>query len=145
MEEKDNKLESIYNRTSAIAMQVALILAIGENIENPTVSFENMEYGATLALYLANHMIYIAENFIAQNDLEHEVKKILNLMQKKGRMSMSEITRKTQHLQGYQRADVMNTLVQSDQVESQYLDGAGNRKILWFFVKKKIDKARQLN
>jgi hypothetical protein len=137
MEDNDNKLEAIYNRTSAIAMQIALILAIGENIESPIISAENMEYGAALALHLAEHMVYIADNFIAKNDLEHEVKKILNLILQKGQMSISEITRKTQHLQGHQRADVLNTLVMSDQVASDYIDGSGNKKIMWFFDKSK--------
>lgn len=138
MERDGNKLETLYNRTLAISIQIALILAIGKNIDNPEISSFDIGFGAELALYLANHMNYIAENFIAHNEFENEIKKIYMYIRKKGKMSLAEVTKITQHIPGHLRADFLDTLLDSDQIARIEMPGSGHKKTTWFFDKKLI-------
>lgn len=133
MDINNDKKEAIYNRTEALAMQIALILSIGRNIDNPIMDEYDVNYGCELALHLAEHTHYIADNYIAQNDLEHEVKKLYFQIRMKGKMTLSEITRKTQHLPGYLRIDVLDTLEESGQViKTETKTKDGKRQIIFY-------------
>jgi len=122
--ENENRIEATYNRTAQLAEQIALILATGNNIENPVITESEMSYGIMLAKHLSDHMQYIIENFMAKNDFEHEVKRILNIIRKAGSISLSEISKRTQNLQGYLRNDILETLKESKQVQ-EALVGTG--------------------
>lgn len=136
---KNNKTESIYNRTSQMAEQIALIIASGVNIENPVIDDEAICYGINLAKYLADHMYYIVENYIAINELEHEVKRILNIIKESGKIKRSELTRKTQNLQGYIRNDIIDTLKESGQIQELVI-GEGNKRTIWYVMTEIMEK-----
>jgi hypothetical protein len=113
------KAESTYNRSAQLAEQIALILSIGNNVDNPVITREEMLYSIKLSKYLSDNMQYIVENYMAKNDYEHEVKRILRLIQESGYIALSEISRKTQNLPGHIRNDVLETLQQSKQIEER--------------------------
>ncbi len=128
---KDNRNEIIYNRTEQLAQQIAMIVAIGNNINDPVVTADEMSYGIGLAKYLADEMHFIVENYMAKNDLEHEVKRILAIIRNSGYLSLPDIIKKTQNLPGYLRNDVLQTLQESGQIEERIVgQGAYAHKVL---------------
>jgi len=129
---KESKVEAIYNRTVQMAEQIALIIAAGTNIENPKIDADEISYGINLAKHLADHMYSIVENFIAINEFEHELKRILNIIKECGKIKRSDLTRKTQNLQGYVRNDIIETLKESHQIH-EIVSGTGNKQSVWFF------------
>jgi hypothetical protein len=123
----EGRVDSIYNRTSQIAEQIALIVAGGIDVEYPLITDKEISYGINLTKYLADNMLYIAENFIADSEYHHAVKDMLQLIRTNGRMTMTQLTKKTQGLQTRIRLDIIETLKQSDQVQ-EYSEGSGNSK-----------------
>jgi hypothetical protein len=117
--EKKNKIESIYCRTSQLAEQIALIIATGVDIDNPVISEKEMAYGISLAKYLGDQLQFVVENYMAKNDMEHEVKHVLNIIRVSGQLSLSEISKKTQNLPGHVRNDIIETLKNSDQIHER--------------------------
>jgi hypothetical protein len=119
--DQENRVEATYNRTAQLAEQLALIVAVGRDIDNPIITEHEMSYGIRLAKHLADHMHYIVENYMAKNELEHEVKRILKLVRDSGAISISEISRKSQNLPGHIRNDIIETLKQSGQVQEDFI------------------------
>jgi hypothetical protein len=134
-----NGYEAVYNRTVQTAEQIALIVAIGKNIDNPVIDVEEIMYGINLSNYLADHLNFIADNYIAGNQIEHEVKKLYQMIKNQGRMALSDIVRKTQHLPGHLRNDVIETLKLSDQIIEM---SSGNKRnpTAWFMEKEYYEK-----
>jgi len=128
---KENRVDNVYNRCTQLAEQIALIIATGINIDNPVITEKEIIYSTNLIKYLSDNMLHITENFIADNDLHSNVKDILNIIRKKGKISATELTKKTQKLQGYVRSDILDTLIMSEQIAEQY-EGVGNKKTRWF-------------
>jgi hypothetical protein len=127
---EEKKIDAIYNRTTQTAEQIALIIAVGTNIESPVITEKEMGYGIALAKYLSDHLNYIVENYMAKNELEHEVKRILNLIREHGRISLKEISKNTQNISGHVRADILQTLKNSEQIEESILgEGMFARKM----------------
>ncbi|MBF0253190.1 MAG: bifunctional DNA primase/polymerase [Candidatus Omnitrophica bacterium] len=131
---KAGKPDSIYTRTVQLAQQVALIVAVGKNMDTPVIGEDEIVYGIQLANHLSEYMNYIVENFIAGNELEHEVKRLEKIIHRKGRITLSEITRLTQHLRGHERQDVLATLEDSD-VIYRMKGTEKTRGITWFYSK----------
>lgn len=129
-----NKIESIYSRTSELAERIALIIAVGRNIDNPVIGDYEMGYGIKLAHFLSNHMAYIVNNYISTNNFEHEVKRVLNIIRKTGQIQKSALTARTQHIQPYMRNEIIDTLIESNQLEER-IYGEGPKKTIWYNIK----------
>jgi len=125
--EKEKRFESIYNRTVQMAMQIALVIAGGVNIDFPVITEQEMSYGISLAKHLSDHMLYISENFIADNDYHHCVKQILQVIRDHGRISLSKLTNKTQHIQPRTRRDILSSLKDGEQIIEK-IEGEGKKK-----------------
>ncbi len=87
-----------------------------------------------LAKYLADHMNFVVNNYIANNDYEHEVKRVLQIIRLSGKIKKSDLTRKTQNLQSYARSDILETLKESEQI-LEYKLGKGNTETVWYVAK----------
>lgn len=124
---KENRVHEIHNRTAQMAEQIALIVAGGIDIDDPVITEKEMLYGIQLAKYLADNTLYIAENFVADNDYQHALKKIFNIIRDNGKTSVSLLTSKTTHLQQYLRKDIINTLKESDLI-AEISEGEGKKK-----------------
>jgi hypothetical protein len=121
---------AIYTRTDEVAQKIALILAVGIDIDNPIITEIEMAYGIELALYLSQHMQYITENHIADNEYEHKVKKIIQIIQENGRIRLSDLTRKSQNIPSYVRRDILDTLEDSEQIY-RTTEGVGVKATMW--------------
>ena len=108
-----------------------MIIAGGINPDNPVITENEMSYGIRLAHYIADNMLYVAENFIADNEYEHSVKWVLQTIKKSGKITASRLTQKTQKLKGYERDDIIKTLKESEQI-LEFFDGEGVKKTKYF-------------
>ena len=128
------KVETTYNRTTEMAEQIALILATGRNIDNPEIDEDDMTFAIRLSKYLSDHMFYIVHNYIANNEQEHEVKRVLKLIRDAGKLKFADIARKTQNLRSYERDDIICILLNSEQI-IEYSTGSGGAKTTWYMAK----------
>jgi len=130
--EKQNRIESIYNRARLTAEKIALILAVGDAVheETPVIRAEHAAYSIRLTQFLFDNLHFAAENHIASSDHEQNVQKILKMIRQKGTISVSDLTRRTQHLQMRTRKDVIESLKESkyiDEVRRELPDGTFER------------------
>ena len=123
----DHRFESIYNRASQIAEQIALIVAGGIDIDYPVITDREIMYGIRLTKYLTDNMLYITENYIADSEYHHAVKDMLQMIRKCGPVAMSFITRRTQGIPTRVRNDILETLKASEQID-EYFEGSGSSK-----------------
>jgi len=137
IEDKQNKypdeIQTIFSRTTELAEKIALIIAGGVNIENPVITEKEINYGIELTNYLSEYMMYIVENFMADNQYEHDLKNMLNIIRKNGKIQRSKLTQKTQNIQGYVRNDILNALKDSNQI-AEITEGEGNKKTSFFIA-----------
>lgn len=122
--ENQNKIDAIYSRNVQIATQIALIVATGINIDSPVITEKEIMYGIGLSKHLVDHMQFIVENYMAQNELEHEVKRMLSIIRTAGTISLNDIIQKSQNLSGPVRKDILTTLKNSMQI-SENIIGTG--------------------
>jgi hypothetical protein len=132
---KENKVDSVFNRTPQFAEQIALIIAGGINLDNPEITEFEMDYGIKLAKYLSDNLNYIAEKYLANNEYEHELKKILSIIKKAGEITMSNLTRKIQYLQKYQKEAILETLIETEQITEIKKGGKTNATRIFRAIK----------
>jgi hypothetical protein len=126
------QIDAMYNRASQMAVQIALIIATGNNIENPVITEHEMNYGIKLAKHITDHLKFVADNFMARNDYEHEVKQMFNVICETGSISLAELSRKTQHLNGFQRDSILENLKDSDQIEERMVGNISFQTRMFF-------------
>lgn len=117
--DENGQIFEMFTRTSQTAEQIALIVSVGTNIDNPIITKKEMGYGIKLSQYLSEHMQYIIENFIARNETEHELKKILKIIRTAGSISHEEISREMQHLKSYEANDILSKLSAQNRIQQQ--------------------------
>lgn len=122
--EEQNRVESIYNRIPELAEKIALIVSVGINFDEPVITENEMSYGICIANHLAEHMQFVVENYMAKNEHEHEVKRILKIIRTAGCISLQKISKNTQNLHGSIRNDILETLKTSGQIRG-YSVGTG--------------------
>lgn len=130
---KEKKIDCMYNRVVQQAIQIALIVATGIDSDNPVITEEEILYGIELSNHLMRHLQYVVENHMARNDYEHEVKMIYNIIRDAGKISLSQLSRKTQHLAGYIREGMIETLKDSEQIDEKMI-GTGKFMTRMFFL-----------
>lgn len=130
-QETPEELRSIYSRTAELSEKIALIIAAGKNFEKPIIKEEDIVYGIKLTKYLSEYLRYVAQNFMADNAYEHELKNVLKIIRAAGKIQKSELSRKTQKLQTYLRNDILENLIESSQIIEEF-HGEGVAKASFF-------------
>jgi len=108
-----NEYDLLYNRTSQIAEQLALIFAISDNPDDPVMSVKNVRHGVLLAEYSTKNIIYLVNNHVSDNDIEDKTKRVLNMIKHEGRLTASALYKKTRPFSSREREDVLENLESS--------------------------------
>lgn len=131
IELRDKKqIYAIFMRASQLADQIALIIATGINIDNPIITEYEITYGIRLAEYLCKYMQYIVENFVARNETEHELKRVLKIIRESGCISHEEISKEMQHLKSYEANDILSKLAAQNRIHQQIVGEGEFAKIM---------------
>lgn len=127
--QNEGKLYSIYTRCLEIAKKIALIIAIGDNIykDDQIIRPEHADYAIKLSRYLFDSLYYSVENKISSSVQERNVKKVLQIIRTHGKINVSDLTRKCQHLKSNERKDILETLKESKLIE-EFLEDLNGKK-----------------
>lgn len=118
---KKGSTPEIYARTAQQAAQVSLIIAAGRG--SKAIEIIDVEYGIGLTKYISDCMLVIAQNNVSRNSFEAESKRILNIISLAGIISEREIVAKTRHMTSYQRKDIIESLIMSESIEVEFIQG----------------------
>ena len=113
------------------ARRVALIVAAGENFDNPEISEANAIYACTLIEYSIKQFVDAIQYNISENQFDSEKLKIINICRKAGRTGISkiEITRRTRFLRDKKvRDSYLQDLIDAEAIDQ----GIKNGKI-WYW------------
>lgn len=127
---EQKQIYAIFMRSSQLADQIALIVATGINIDNPIITEYEMTYGIRLTEYLCDYMQYIVENYVARNETEHELKRILKIIREVGCISHEEISQEMQHLKSYEANDILSKLSAQNRIQQQIVGEGEFSKIM---------------
>jgi len=133
--EKQNRVQSMYNRCRLIAEKIAMIIAIGVNPDEPVIDPSHALYGIRLTKHLFDNLQYAVENFISNTEQERDLKKMLYLIRHKGKISVSDLTRKFQHMKTTDRKSVIQTLMDSEHIEEKWeIESETKRKRVYIAI-----------
>jgi hypothetical protein len=114
--------------------KVALIKAVSANPQSPVICGDDALWARDVVLYCLATLLIEAERHIADNDIERNHKRMLEIIRSAGKagIRMNELTRRTQFIEPRLRKEILETLVLSEQV-TQAIVPSGKRPAIVLF------------
>lgn len=132
---KNEDLHGLFVRASAIAQQVALILACGCNREYPKVEVEHAQWACEYVNHSAENMLRAVKGFVYSNQNEAVSKRIERIIKQGGKegVSMNEIHVLTRDIEPGLKKKMIGILVEAQKIEEKVLRTRGRpaKKYLW--------------
>lgn len=121
MHRKGDSMHSMWGKVGENANKIAMILAVGENMDRPVVSPANMDYAVRLIDFLTSTFIKRLRREVFSDIQQKDKNKLVEIIdvfgQHKGRgITKSELTRKTQWLDRNKRNNLLLDLIAADRV-----------------------------
>ena len=136
---KDDKVNApLWKRSGGKAGKLALIFGASRATDPKKVEVddEDVHLAIKLSNWMTRRMIAMVKNHVSENDRESQYKRLLRIIaestREHGRMSSSELTRKTQFLNRFQRKDLMEDLVHSGDIKQEVETSESNRTVTYF-------------
>ncbi len=117
-------LATLWTRAIEKGQRISLIHACCQNYLCPKVTLESAKWGCELSMLLTEYMIEEVKNNVAENDVERNHQKILQIIRDHRKpINKSLLTRKTQFLTGRVRDEIIYALIEGEQIESVIVEG----------------------
>ncbi len=117
-ENRAKKLHAIWGRAQATAEQLALLFTCSQNPDATHIDPKMAAKACMLTKYLCDQQMIRLDNNISSGELESDLKSIkrsIEESQDKG-ISKSELTRRHQAISAKRRAEIITTLLESNQI-----------------------------
>ena len=103
----------LYGKALENARRVALILAVGRDARQPSVTGGDAVYACALVRYLVDDLIRAVRETVAETGDEKAKKRILQIVaESKGGITKSDLTRRTQFIRKSFRDEYLDDLVE---------------------------------
>jgi len=127
MEKKSDVMHAMWGKCGENANKIAMILAVGENMDNPVVSPANMDYATRLVDYLTEHFVKRLRQEVHSDIQQQNKNKLCTLIRKfakaEGRpIRKAELTRKTQWLDKRLRDQLVLDLIEAERITIEVID-----------------------
>jgi hypothetical protein len=110
---KEQQSTAVYARLVENATKVALIRAVGRNPTAPVIQASDVAWAKQLVMHCINTIVREAGGHVAENAVEAAHKKVLHVIRQAGRLSKSDLIRKTQFLRSRERDEIVAALVEA--------------------------------
>ncbi len=104
-------------RVAEMAARIATILAIGR--DGVSVRVEDMRYGIKMARDSMNNMMSGADQYMAANEQEANVKRVLHIIKRKGHINHSGLLREVRSIQSRPLKEIIQGLVDEGSIRVQ--------------------------
>ncbi|MBL0926221.1 MAG: DUF3987 domain-containing protein [Phycisphaerales bacterium] len=116
----DETGRSLWARAEEKACRLALIYACSANAEKPVIDANAASWACDLSAYLTRRMLYIAHEWVADGVFDARQKRVVRVVRKAGgKISRSELCRKTQWLTQRERQEVIDNLLETQQLRQE--------------------------
>jgi hypothetical protein len=123
---------SLWARAEEKACRLALVYACSANAERPLIDVPAAGWACELSTYLTRRMLYVAHEWVADGVFDARQKRVLRIVRKAdGRISRTELCRKTQWLTQRERQEVIDNLLETGQIEQVFEETATKPKVVY--------------
>lgn len=121
---------ALWSRSGGRAQKLALLFACSRSVGCPTIriELEDVERAIRLSNWMTRRMLYQASEYIAANEIEDNLKKVLRAIPSVGGISQNELTRRTQWLRKREREEIIFTLMEGKMLTSWQEETGGKPK-----------------
>ncbi|MBX3497772.1 MAG: DUF3987 domain-containing protein, partial [Parvibaculum sp.] len=128
----DETGRSLWARAEEKACRLALIYACSANAEKPVIDADAARWACDLSSYLTRRMLYIAHEWVADGVFDARQKRVVRVVRKAGgKISRSELCRKTQWLTQRERQEVIDNLLETQQLRQEEETSATRPKVVY--------------
>jgi len=128
----DETGRSLWARAEEKACRLALIYACSANAQKPVIDADAARWACDLSSYLTRRMLYIAHEWVADGVFDARQKRVVRVVRKAGgRISRSELCRKTQWLTQRERQEVIDNLLETQQLHQESETSATRPKVVY--------------
>ena len=131
----DDAGRSLWARAEEKACRLALVYACSKDHAKPVIDGDAAGWACELSEYLTRRMLYIAHEWVADGVFDARQKRVVRVVRKAGgRISRSELCRKTQWLTQRERQEVIDNLVETGQIEQVTVETATKPGVVYALV-----------
>ncbi|MBK9189963.1 MAG: DUF3987 domain-containing protein [Phycisphaerales bacterium] len=131
----DQAGRSVWARAEEKACRLALVYACSAHAQKPVIDANAARWACDLSVYLTRRMLYIAHEWVADGVFDARQKRVLRIVRKAdGKISRSELCRKTQWLTQRERQEVIDNLVETGQIEQVVEETATRPRVVYAIV-----------
>ncbi|MGD9691070.1 MAG: DUF3987 domain-containing protein [Phycisphaerales bacterium] len=128
----DETGRSLWARAEEKACRLALIYACSTNAQKPVIDEDAARWACDLSSYLTRRMLYIAHEWVADGVFDARQKRVVRVVRKAGgKISRSELCRKTQWLTQRERQEVIDNLLETQQLRQEEETSATRPKVVY--------------
>jgi hypothetical protein len=128
----DETGRSLWARAEEKACRLALVYACSANAEKPVIDADAARWACDLSSYLTRRMLYIAHEWVADGVFDARQKRVVRVVRKAGgKISRSELCRKTQWLTQRERQEVIDNLLETQQLRQEEETSATRPKVVY--------------
>jgi hypothetical protein len=129
---RDEAGRSLWARAEEKACRLALIYACSRNPQQPSIDEEAARWACDLSVYLTRRMLFVCHEWVADGQFDARQKRVLRIVRKAdGKISRSELCRKTQWLTQRERQEVIDNLLETGQLRQDLEHTATRPKVIY--------------
>jgi hypothetical protein len=114
---KDSPGRSLWARAEEKACRLALIYACSADREKPVVGQEAASWACSVSEHLTRRMLHLAHSWVSDGQFDSRQKRVLRIVRAaNGKVSASELSRRTQWLNRRERTEVIDNLLETGQL-----------------------------
>jgi hypothetical protein len=111
---------SLWARAEEKACRLALIYACSARGQTPVIDAEAARWACDLSSYLTRRMLHVANEWVAEGAFDARQKRVLRVVREAGgRISRTDLCRKTQWLTQRERHEVIDNLLETQQLHQE--------------------------
>ena len=118
----------LYARLQENTQKLALLFAVARDFNSPYMILQDVESAENLVKISAAYMIELAGSQISENSYHKEHLSIVKLFKQIKKVTISDLTRKMQHLKKQERDSIIANLIESEQIEKIQEKQEGSQK-----------------
>ena len=109
---------SLWARAEEKACRLALVHACSAARNEPVIDAPAARWACDLSVYLTRRMLFVAFEWVAEGQFDAQQKRVLRIIRRAGgRISRSELCRRTQWLKQRERQEVVDNLIETGRLD----------------------------
>lgn len=126
-------IATLWTRTTEKARKLALIYACSADHQRPAIGEAAARWAADLSEYLTRKMIFAASQWVSETPFEAKRKRVLRELRQAegGRLTRTQLCRRTKHLQGKERDEIVASLLETGEVRLEKEETGGAPKVTY--------------